>query len=69
MQSCPELVCVCCSTKTGDHFVPFKYPQNIGTSYMKVFTKDNTAPGGKSKLFNLDGEKKFGTDVRSGAQY
>ena len=36
---------------------------------MKVFTKDQTNPGAKSQLFNLDGEKKFGTDVRSGQQY
>jgi hypothetical protein len=41
----------------------------MGSYYTKVFVKDHTAPGGKSKLFNLDGEKVFGTNVKSGQQY
>ncbi|CDW77257.1 UNKNOWN [Stylonychia lemnae] len=69
MQNCPQLVCVCCSAKTGDHFVPFRYPTKIGTVYEKTFTKENNEKGKKPDMFILDNEKVFGTKVRSGQQY
>ncbi len=40
MQKCPDPVCICCSTKVGDHFVPFKYPENIGSTYEKQCLKN-----------------------------
>eukprot|EP00347_Sterkiella_histriomuscorum_P009794 403339867 len=69
MQDCPQLVCICCSTKTGDHFVPFKYPHQMGTQYEKIFTKEVNDQGHRAPMFILDNEKQFGTKVQSGQQY
>lgn len=58
MQECPDLVCVCCSAKKGDHFVPFKYPQNLGSTYEKTCFNTLNSYGGKSNQFILDKEKR-----------
>ena len=40
-----KLVCVCCSNNQPDHFIPFKYPSNLGTYYTKNFDKSVLSNG------------------------
>ena len=57
MKNCPHEVCVCCPTKEKDHFVNFKYPNELGSVYQKEFVKEGDIEGISGEVFNLEKER------------
>jgi hypothetical protein len=48
------MVCVCCSSKGNDHFIPYKYPSGMATVSQAEFVKAREDQIDRTEKFNLD---------------